>query len=151
MKKLNYWSEKNKVNVSCKLPSCSAKDYFVPSVTKILTKINPDNEDFIPKYNDSYSADLIANLPNNLVLASNSSGTIDCGFSIEKPIGYKIKIVTNISLAQKGLYLQNKIVESGRLELIAFNNGKDSITIEHKQTVGQIYIEPIYLFDWEVS
>ena len=108
MKKLNYWSEKNKVDVSCKLPSCSAKDYFVPSVTKILTRIKPDDKDFVPKYNNPNSADLIANVPNNLILANNTSGIIDCGFSIEKPLGYKIKIVTNISLAQKGLYLENK-------------------------------------------
>jgi len=152
MKKINYWSdEKEKIDVSCKLPSCLAKDYFVPSINKILTKIKPDHQDFVPKYSDSSCADIVANTPEGLVLAQKTSALIDCGFFIEKPIGYKIRIITNINLAQKGFYLEDHCVETGRVEITAFNNGQESIFINHKQVIGQMYIEPVYLFEWETS
>ena len=148
---INYWSDNKKSNnVNAKLPNCSAKDYFVPSINKILTKIKPDSDDFIPVYSNKSTADLRANIPEKEIqLRKGGNVLIDCGFSLEMPPGYKISVSANSDYVAKGIYINNVFSDNNRIRVLVINNSEDVCVIKHKDIIAQIYIEPIYFFEWE--
>ena len=79
MKETNYWADSKKNNANSRLPSCVAKNYYVPSINKILTAIKPDDPDFIPVYFDDSKADIKANIPEKeLKINKGGHAIIDC-------------------------------------------------------------------------
>jgi|LakMenEpi03Aug12_release.lakeMendotaPanAssembly.Ray.scaffolds.fasta_scaffold205933_3 dUTPase len=152
MKNINYWSENKKNNnVVTKLPNCAAKDYYSPSINKILTKIVPDNPDFVPVYNDYHKADIKANTLEQIKIHKGGHSVIDCGFSLEVPLGYKICASTNLDNIKKGIFIRDVINENNRIKILIINNGQDTLLINNKDVIGQIYIEPVYFFEWEIQ
>ena len=152
MKDINYWTEDKKNNVNSKLPYCAAKDYYTPHINKIATKITPDSGEFIPIYSESSKADIRANTYGKQIqINKNGYSIIDCGFSIEIPAGYKISICTTCELLKQGVFLRDMIDENKRIKVLVINNGNESFIIEHKDLIGQIFIEPIYYFEWEMK
>lgn len=155
MKEANYWKEKEKNKVNCKLPPCSAKDYFQPIVNKVSTKIECDDDFFIPKYLNSkaVSADVFVNCENKTTLAIHHQGfcSIDCGFSLEVQKGYKVCVELDSFWTNKGLILVGNKSYSGDFEKIkinVYNLGEKQIVINHKDKIAKIWIEPVYFFEW---
>lgn len=151
-KEINYWIEdKKNNNVNSKLPNCVAKDYYTPSITKIATKIHPDNADFIPSYSKgSSSADIRANISEGKIyLYKNAYAVIDCGFSLEIPPGYKMSAHTDCDILKRGIFLRDIINEDKRIKVLLINNGDSVFIINHKDIIGKISIEPAYYFEWE--
>lgn len=154
---MNYWSETKKNLANAQLPQSPADNYFKPNLIKIVTKIKADEEDFIPKYQtkDSVCADLRANLDKDtLEIASGGSCLIDCGFSMELPSGYKACIASRSGWASKGLIVNNAPgqIDSdyrGRIKICVTNISQNTLIISNKDRIGQIWIEPVYFFDWE--
>ena len=140
----NYWSsDKNKVKVFSKLQPSPAKGYVNPEIKKISTKITCEDEDFIPKYSSKNNhADLLANLKSELVLTSGSLESVDCGIEIETPPGYKLCVESSVV----GVFLTLQDYKKIKVNLI--NLTKEEIILQHKQTIGKIWIEPVYFFDW---
>lgn len=147
----NYWSSKeNKPVVFSKLQPSPAKGYVSPEIKKIATKINCEDEDFIPRYNSKNNyADLLINLKNNsedsfkdLKLTYGSLETVDCGIEIEIPSGYKIRAESSVP----GIFLT--LQESKRIKVNLVSFCKEEVILHHKQVIGKLWIEPIYFFEW---
>lgn len=154
MKEINYWTDnKKRNNVNSKLPNCAAKNYFVPTFNKILTEIKPDDEDFVPIYCDNNSkADIKANLPEDqITLYAGGHAVIDCGFYVEVPSGYKLSVCTKSNYLHKGIFIKDIINDNGRIKVLIINNNEKTITIKHKDIIGEISIEPVYFFEWEIK
>lgn len=157
---MNIWSENKKnINVvNAILPTNPAENYCKPNSIKVITNIKADHEDFIPKYqtSDSVCADLLANLEKDQIdLLPGFSCLIDCGFSMELSQGYKACIAARSGWASKGLIVNNAPgqIDSdyrGRIKICVTNISKDVLTILNKDRIGQIWIEPVYFFDWNV-
>jgi dUTP pyrophosphatase len=155
----DYWSEKKVKNVNAIITPTPANNYFKPNLIKINTKIKADEEEFIPKYQtaDSVCADLLANLQKEQIeIVSGGCYVIDCGFSMELPRGYKACIASRSGWASKGLIVNNAPgqVDSdyrGRIKICVTNISQNTLTIKNKDRIGQIWIEPVYFFDWEIS
>ncbi len=158
------WSEldddKPKVEVHVKPDKCPAKDYHSPSFHKVETNITPDSEKYIPTYGlGSTEADLFANLEKEISIGSSSCLVVDCGFSLDVPTGFRIKIDSNINLKNKGVlanhfldescYNKKSDLHSGiRIKVSLINISKESITIYKDDKIATISIEPVYVFDW---
>ena len=151
MKETNYWADSKKYNANSRLPSCVAKNYYVPSINKILTAIKPDDPDFIPVYFDDSKADIKANIPEKeLKINKGGHAIIDCGFYLEVPSGYKISVSTKINYLNNKVFVRDIINDNNRIKILVINSDENVVTISHKDTIGQIYIEPIYFFEWGV-
>lgn len=154
MKNLNYWKEDEKNQANCKLPSCSAKDYFQPILNKVSTKIECDDEFFIPKYlnSNSTSADVFANCDNAIAIHHQGFCSIDCGFSIQIQKGYKACVELDSYWSKKGLVLVgDKFFNSENIEKIkinVYNLGERQVVVNHKDKIAKIWIEPVYFFEW---
>lgn len=153
------WFEEKKNLATAMLPPNPTDNYSVFIKNNIKTKIKADHDDFIPKYQTEGSAcaDLFVNLDNNfLSLLPNDSYLIDCGFSMELPIGYKACISARSGWASKGLIINNAPgqIDSdyrGRIKICVTNISDKVLVIENKDRIGQIWIEPVYFFQWEKS
>jgi dUTPase len=149
-------SKSSKVEVFAKPAPSSAKDYHLPYFNKISTKIDPDSNEFIPSYDSNSSeADLFANLDSKeKIIGSLSSLVIDCGFNVEIPSGYKIKIASNEFLKNCGILADQFLDESCynnssiRIKVFLTNISKDPVTIKKNSKIARISIEPIYIFEW---
>lgn len=126
-----------------------------PILHQVATKIVADDEKFIPQYqtDDAACADLVANITQPLQICSRGIAVVDCGFSLELKSGYKACIVARSGLAKKGLIVANSPGQidpdyRNRVGVILVNIGKEIIVVNPGDRVAQIYIEPIYKFDW---
>lgn len=132
--------------------------YVSPTIFSVATKIVFDDEKFVPKYQteDAACADLVANLQEPINLTSRGIAVIDCGFSLELKSGYKACIVARSGTAKKGLLVGNAPGQidpdyRGRVGVILINVGKEILKISPGDRIAQIYVEPIYKFDWVYS
>lgn len=145
----NPWvKQENKIKVESKLPKCAADSYFNPSVNKVITKIESDDDDYVPRYDKNSScAKLLANT-SRLVVEPNGIVSIDCGFSIECSQGYKacVSVSNGFILASNN----NNFIKS-RVSFSIINATNNKIIINDKDVIGQIWVEPIYFFEWEKS
>lgn len=138
---------------------CSAlKNFSAPLLHKVATKIVVDDPKFIPKYQTEGSAcvDLIANISNTITLPSRNTAIIDCGFSMELTPGYKALIVPRSGFASRGLIVANSPgqIDSdyrGRVKVIVLNASREIITINPEERFAQMYIEPVYAFEWVLT
>jgi hypothetical protein len=145
------WKD-NSIKVECKIPKSAAGEYYCPDIKKILTKIIPDDPCFVPTYDPNYScADLMANVSHGeLTLAGNQSSIVDCGFSMEVSKGYRVRVQVHPDWLNKGLFVSTSSIDGqGRVKIFAINISNEPIRIIHKDKIAQIFIEPIYFFDWD--
>jgi dUTP pyrophosphatase len=150
--------QKKKGRVSAKLPRTPvpAKQSF-PPLHKVVTKIVVDEERFIPQYSTEEAAcvDLIANLPDGPVrLPHRAIVRIDCGFSMELPVGWKAEVVPRSGLAERGITVPNSPgqIDSdyrGRVGVIIMNSGKEIIVVNDGDRFAQMWVAPVYLFDFD--
>lgn len=142
----------NGIKAECKIVKSSAKEYYVPNIKKILTKIIPDDPIFIPSYDDNFTcADIRVNIPKGkLILSGNQSETLDCGFSMEISKGYRARVQVHPKWINKGLFINTSSIEGqGRVKLFIINIVNKSLEIFDKDKIAQIFIEPIYFFEWD--
>lgn len=147
------WKD-DSVKVECKIPKSVVKGYYSPNVKKILTKIIPDDPIFVPKYDPEQTcADLLANIPDEeLTLSGNQSSIVDCGFSMEVSKGYRARVQVHPIWANKGLFINTNSIEGpGRVKIFVINILNKPLVINHKDKIAQIFIEPIYFFNWHYS
>lgn len=148
-----------KGQISSMLPSSPAKDYEQPKIHKVLTRIVVDEEAFIPKHSpDSSCATIFAKIEENtrVALAYRTTMNIDCGFSMELSANYRAVIKPVPELAKKGLMVnENPCVldksNAGRVCVNVINVGKEIIVINNGDPVAEMYVEPVYLFDWTIE
>ena len=140
----NKWSSKdNRVYASPTLPRSPATGYNKPDLKKIAVSISSDEIDFVPSYPaGSNEADLLANIPSGTLLFSKGGcNVVDCGFSLEVPVGYRVRVSSLLD----NLFLN--LLEASRIKVNAINLGEELI-LHHKQKIGKIWIEPVYFFEW---
>ena len=148
-----------KVKAEAVLPPSAASDYDCPSILNVATKIVVDEDQFLPTYQTKESAcvELIANLEEDhagskrVALPHRATVVIDCGFSMQLPAGYKACISARSILANKGLIVTNapgQIDSDGRVKVVVTNVGKEIVVIEHGDRFAQMWVEPVYLFEW---
>lgn len=140
-------------------PSPAAK-YSSPPIHRVLIQVEVEDECFIPQFRtqDSSCVDLKANLPENhaglkqVTLPHRSIAVIDTGIAIKMREGYHAFIKVSPELAAKGVIATEspQIIEpsDGRVVITIANIGKEIIVINHKDVVAQMYIEPIYKFNF---
>jgi dUTPase len=142
-------TNKKKVKVSPVATKSLAKDYISPNLYKVATEIRPDDGMFVPKYvsSDSSCVDLLANIKETLRLAHRGTATIDCGFSMKLPSGYKAEFSSNPALAARGLVVATGHYED-RVVVTVSNQGREIIVINRGDPIAQMSVEPKYTFDW---
>jgi len=145
---------KPKVEVAAKLPDSPAKDYAQPLLHKVATKITVDDPMFTPQYVAGCSyVSLRANLSNRGAIRLPHRGieTIDCGFNLELPSGFRAILSQNRLLAAKGLFLTGPRVVDGsnRVQVTVINCGHQIIEIHNGDQIAEMSVEPVYLFDFQ--
>jgi len=151
---------KRKGQASTVLPPSPAKDYEAPKLHTVATKIVVDEEMFVPQYApDASSATLVANLApdhageKRVTLPHRATVEVDCGVSIELPASFRVVVRALPALANKGLTINESphIIDKsnqGRIRPMVTNVGKEIIVINHGDPIAEMYIEPVYQFDW---
>lgn len=126
----------------------------------------PNPEKYLPQYKTEGAAcaDMVACIPPNIVdtvdigtqikLGFRSIVTINCGFKLAIPDGYKFSFAIRSSLAQKGIMLMNHPqIDSdyrGEVKAVLANFSHSFITIEDGERFAQCWIEPIFKPDWSI-
>lgn len=129
--------------------------------TTVLTKIKADDPMFIPQYqsNGAVCADLIANVPpdftkqRQVTIMPNRCVMIDCGFSMELPIGYKAEITVRSGHAKAMLFVPNSPGQidqdfRGRVMVLMANLSKVPMVVIHGERFAQISVSPFWKFEW---
>jgi dUTPase len=88
-----------------------------------------------------------------VTLPHRATVTIDCGVSIELPTAYRAVVKPLPFLANKGLIANEGLhiidkTNHGRIQVTVTNVGKEIIVVNHGDQIAQMYIEPVYRFDW---
>jgi len=145
---------KLKVEVVAKLPESPVKDYTNPVLHKVATKLVVDEPIFTPEYLPGCSyVSLRANLSNRGAIRLPFRGieTVDCGFELELPSGYRAVLTQNRLLAAKGLFLTGPRILDGkqRIQVTVINCGHQIIEIHNGDLIAEMSVEPVYLFDFQ--
>lgn len=134
----------------------SAAANYSPLKT-IPIQITADEPVFVPQYDSSSSAaDVFALIPHlnhnniqSLNLTHRQLHIIDCGIKIKLEEGYRLQGSLATGWALRGLFLSQILIEQERLKLLVMNLGQETpLVIPHKCNIAKIWIEPVYLFDW---
>ena len=139
--------------------SSGLQNWSCPKIESVCTKIKVDEECFMPLYSEgSTLSKLFANLSQKeedytgekyTRIPSRGVVQIDCGFTLDLPVGFKARFSVDEELSSRGLFLvsPNQMVE-GRVVLNLMNLGKEFMMIKHKDIIAQMWVEPVYLFEW---
>lgn len=132
-----------------------ATDYFQPPVFRIGTTIVSDTPEFKPlsKENGKYCEvflNTVQRSMNQVQLNHRATEVLDFGCKIDLPPGYKINGNVNSSYSALGLVCCSVYLDDEkRLKFIVTNSGKQTpIILKEKESVGVIWIEPVYYFNW---
>ena len=149
-----------KGEVSAILPSSPAQNYQAPKLHTVATKLAVEEEMFVPQYApDASCVTLMANVPpdhsgaKRVTMPHRATVQIDCGVSIELASGYRAVVKVVPKLANRGLTINEspRVIDAsnhGRIEVTVTNVGKEIIVIEHGDPIAEMYVEPVYQFDW---
>lgn len=120
-----------------------ASDYARPQVERVALAIKSDSDEFRPSPCDSDgSSTILANIPQGEISMSEGAvATIDCGFSIEVPMGYRCRVSSLVP----GVFIDT--VESKRFKVSAVNLGSETI-LRHGEPIGRLWVEPVHFFEW---
>lgn len=133
-----------------------AKDFTPVNLFKIAVELTADEPVFQPVYIDSDAANVCALIPTLnhqgqqiLRLNHRYTETVDCGISLTLPPGYTLVAKATRSYAQRGLLVSGCYLVDKRLKIIVTNVGHETpLLIGHKEAFAQIYLQPIYYFEW---
>lgn len=125
---------------------------------KVLVKREPGSEDLpLPRYMTSGSAgmDLLAAVPEPVVLASGERAMVPSGISIALPVGYEAQVRPRSGLAARhGISLLNApgTIDSdyrGEVCMILINLGSEPFTVSRGDRIAQMIIAPVVQAEWE--
>lgn len=120
-----------------------AKNYSHPEISKVSVFLEADEDAFVPlPAGVDGSAFISANIPSeSLSIPRGGSVIVDCGFAVTLPPGYRCRVSSSVP----GILLD--IVESKRFKVNAVNLG-DETTLKDRETIGRLWVEPVYFFEW---
>jgi len=125
---------------------------------QVLVKREPGTEDLpLPRYMTAGSAgmDLLAAVPEPVVLASGERAMVPSGISIALPVGYEAQVRPRSGLAARhGISLLNApgTIDSdyrGEVCMILINLGSEPFTVSRGDRVAQMIIAPVVQAEWE--
>jgi dUTPase len=136
-----------------------AAEYSVPNILNIATNISVEEDIFVPVYKDSNMADVRVVVPalnhqgvQAVRLNHRTVQVLDCGFNIKVPEGFRVKAEAKKAWANRGLFVSHCYVENDRLKLMITNIGQETpLVVSHKESIAQIWLEPIYFFEFNKS
>jgi len=136
-----------------------AEKYTSPNIFNIATEISAEEIVFIPVYKDKNMADVRVVVPmlnhqgvQAVRLNHRTVQILDCGFSIKLPEGFRVRAEAKRVWANRGLLVSHSFIEDDRLKLIIINIGQETpLVISHKENIAQIWIEPVYYFEFKQS
>lgn len=109
-------------------------------------EIKLESDEFMPT--DGWVA---ANIPvavgsnRQITLSHRSHATIDCGFSVKIPEGYRLILELSPSIKEHGLDVyKNVIIGEDRASISVRNVGREIAVINHRDRIAQLKVEPIY-------
>jgi dUTPase len=145
---------KGKVSTAVKKSIC--EKYTAPNLFSIATEISSEESIFIPVYKETNVADVRVVVPalnhqgvQAVRLNHRTVQVLDCGFTIKVPAGFKVKAEAKKAWANRGLLITHAFIEDDRLKLMLTNIGQETpLVISHQESVAQIWLEPVYFFDW---
>ncbi len=139
---------KMKGSIISKLPECPAKDYDTPSLNKVVTKLKVSD----PKYHPQYvgeSVMLYAKLPNGrLSMSHRSLVTVDCGFEMDLPSGYRVDVTICPRLGGKGMIVPSSSLDGKEVSVTVLNCGREIVVINDGDCFAQMTLRRVCLFDW---
>lgn len=133
-----------------------AKDYTAPNLFKIAVEILADDPEWMPVYTDPNWADVKVIVPvlnhqgvQALRLNHRTTETLDCGFTLKIPAGFRLIWGTKPRWTRRGLLVSDAYLENDRLKLMITNIGHETpLIIDHKEIIAHIGLAPVYFFDW---
>jgi dUTPase len=142
------------VEVVAKLPESPVKELAKPLLHKVATKLVVDEALFLPQYSTGCSyVSIRANLSNRGAIRLPHRGieTVDCGFELELPEGYRAILSQNRLLAAKGLFLTGPRIIDGkqRVQVTIINCGHQIIEVHNGDLIAEMSVEPVYVFDFQ--
>ena len=153
VKKTSCCQDKEVKKASCcvKMPDSAVKEYVQPFLHKVATKVVVDKEIFMPTYvGDSPTVSIRAKLAETARLPHRTMQTIDCGFSMELPPGYKAVFEASALLKSKGVFVVDS-TSKGRVTVTVLNSGREIVPIADGDVVAEMSVQPVYIFDWMVN
>ena len=143
------------------MPKSPVRDINAPILHKVATEIIVDDRDFIPNYSDlnASAVDIKAYFDSKepsqrrVALGHRAIVVLNCGFELKLAPGYKAVIKVLPALANRGLMVADGhgIVDGssvGNVCVTVTNVGKEIVAICHGDVFAQMWIEPVYLFDF---
>jgi dUTPase len=133
-----------------------ATNYSTPNLFSIATEVTVNEPEFMPVYTDPLAADVRIITPFDPVykqqsvrLNQRTTVVLDTGVNIKLPAGFRLNGAAKRELAVRGLFVSQVFLDNDRLKIVATNIGTENpIVLNHKSVVAQIWLEPVYFFDW---
>jgi len=154
-------TEKAKAKVKGKATPKSKKspatNYSAPNLFLIATEVTPVEPVYMPVYVEPLVADVKVIVPYDSTIKSQtmrlnhrSTVVFDTGVNIKLPAGFKLNGAAKREWAVRGLFVPQAFLESdGRLKLVVVNIGVENpLVLTHQMSFAQIWLEPVYYFDW---
>jgi dUTPase len=151
--------KKPKGKVSAVAKKSLAEKYTTPNIFTIATEVSAEETLFLPVYKDKNMADVRVVVPSlnhqgiqAVRLNHRTVQILDCGFNIKLPEGFKVRVEAKRAWANRGLLISHSFIEDNRLKLMITNIGQETpLVISHKESIAQIWIEPVYFFEFKQS
>lgn len=148
---------KKKGKVTSAAITSPATNYSTPNLFAIATEVIAVEPDFMPVYVETNAADVRVITPydhqhkqQSSRLNQRTTTIFDTGVILKIPAGFRVNGKATKELASKGLFVSQVFLEDdGRLKVMATNIGIEGVlVIPHKSVLAQIWLEPVYFFDW---
>jgi dUTPase len=137
-----------KAHCCARVKDSPVKDYVEPYLHKVATKIVVDEKEFMPVYlGNSPTVSIKAKLSETVRMPNRAIQTIDCGFSMEMPPGYKAVFEASDVLKSKGVFVVSGVYKD-RVSVTVLNSGREIIQIENGDVVAEMSVQPVFIFDW---
>lgn len=138
------WRRDSPVPRATPVPQTSpVKGYPTHDARRVPVAIESDSEEFGPSdAAPDGSVSIFANIPSGSIrMTEGASVVVDCGFSIEIPMGYRCRVSSSVP----GVMLD--MVDSKRFKVNAINLGGETI-LHDRESIGRVWIEPVHFFEW---
>jgi hypothetical protein len=149
--------ERLKGTMSTKAYMSPIKDYVQPKLGNVVTKIQAADPSFVPDLTPCPEVVLKAFIPlmvsetQSQSLTFRSSVVIDCGFSLELPASYRVRVNYLPELLMRGGYsaaCEQHTSGMFRMKVWLHNLGREILVIKHGDPIAIMTVEPTYFFDW---
>jgi dUTP pyrophosphatase len=111
----------------------------------------------VPAYATAGAAgmDLVAAIPEPLLLESGAHALVPCGFAIAVPEGFEAQVRPRSGLANKhAVTVLNSpgTIDSdyrGEVKVLLINHGREPFTIEPAMRIAQLVVAPVAQVEWQ--